>query len=69
MNLLESRKDENQSVYWHQQAADNKNTSANIYLAKCYRLAFECYKKSAKHFDDEKNGEGVYADELLKANR
>lgn len=38
MNLLESRKDENQSVYWHQQAADNKNTSANIYLAKCYRL-------------------------------
>ncbi|PKK65797.1 hypothetical protein RhiirC2_785625 [Rhizophagus irregularis] len=58
MNLLESRKDENQSVYWYQQAADTKNTSVNIYLAKCYRLgeAFECYKKSAKHFDDEKNG-------------
>ncbi|CAB4418079.1 unnamed protein product [Rhizophagus irregularis] len=48
---IETRKDENQSVYWCQQAADTKNTSVNIYLAECYRLGKGVEKMNLKHLN------------------
>jgi TPR repeat protein len=42
-------KDDKQSVYWYERAANNGNRTAKLYLAECYNLGRGIEKDETKH--------------------